>query len=151
MKDIVGPFIEALKHLIRPRRISVNYPDEYRRIPENYRGVIIFEKVKCVGCRQCCKICPAKAIDLKYIKGIYMPCIDYSKCIFCELCVDLCPTGALRYVRYQEIVVENLEVLKLDTDKLSSGYSLNIVDRSRDGREVEYVIKDRIVKSKLSK
>ncbi len=151
MKDIIGPFIEAIKHIIKPRRISINYPDEYRKIPDNYRGIILFEQVRCVGCRQCCKVCPAQAIEMIFDRGIYMPSIDYSKCIFCELCVDVCPTGALRYVRYQEIVTEDLEKLKISTRMLARGYALNIVDKSRDGREVEYRIEGQIVKSKLSK
>ncbi|NPA69263.1 MAG: NADH-quinone oxidoreductase subunit I [Crenarchaeota archaeon] len=150
MRDVIGPLIEALKHVFKPRRISVNFPDEYREIPHNYRGVIVFEREKCVGCRQCLKVCPADAIFMIYERGIYVPGIDYSRCIFCGLCADACPTGALRLVRYQEIIRESLEDLKIGPRDLSCGASLKIVDRSRDGREVRLIIEDVLKKEKVS-
>ncbi|NPB01216.1 MAG: 4Fe-4S dicluster domain-containing protein [Crenarchaeota archaeon] len=148
MKDIVGPLIEALKHVLKPRRLSVNFPDEYREIPENYRGVILFNYEKCVGCRQCVKICPADAIFMIYERGIYIPGVDYSRCIFCGLCADSCPTGALRLVRYQEIVVEKLDNLKMDPRDLFQGRSLEIVNRDRDGKEIMLIIDNVLRKGK---
>ncbi len=150
MRDIVGPFIEALKHVLRPRRLSVNFPDEYREVPHNYRGVLTFDRERCIGCRQCLKICPADAIFMIYEHGIYIPGVDYSRCIFCGLCADACPTGALRLVRYQEIVRESIDDLKIGPRELSCGKSLEVVDRSRDGREVRLMIGDLLRKVKVS-
>ncbi len=150
MRDVIGPLIEALKHIIRPRRLSVNFPDEYREIPDNYRGVILFSREKCVGCRQCMKVCPAEAIFMIYESGIYIPGIDYSRCIFCGFCADACPTGALRLVRYQEIVRESLEDLRVGPRELARGVSLSLVDKSRDGKEVRLIIGSVLRKQKLS-
>ncbi|NPA23347.1 MAG: NADH-quinone oxidoreductase subunit I [Crenarchaeota archaeon] len=150
MREFIGPLIEALKHIVRPRRISVNFPDEYREIPSNYRGVLTFSRDRCVGCRQCMRICPADAIFMMYESGIYVPGVDYSRCIFCGLCADSCPTGALRMVRYQELAVEDLSGLKLSPRDLSRGRSLMIVDRSRDGKEVRLVLGHVLRKEKLS-
>lgn len=46
---------------------------------------------KCIGCRKCHDICPAKAITMK--KG--KPSIDRDKCIRCFCCQEFCPKGAL--------------------------------------------------------
>jgi NADP-reducing hydrogenase subunit HndC len=43
---------------------------------------------KCIGCRQCLKICPVNAIqgDLKYIH-----IVDQKRCIKCGQCLEVCP------------------------------------------------------------
>ncbi|MBQ7671191.1 MAG: DUF362 domain-containing protein [Clostridia bacterium] len=50
---------------------------------------------KCVGCRKCEGICPAKAITMKRSK----PKIDRSVCIRCFCCQEFCPKGALKVHR----------------------------------------------------
>ncbi len=50
---------------------------------------------ECVGCRECYKICPAKAITMKNGK----PVIDRKACIRCFCCQEFCPKGALKVKR----------------------------------------------------
>lgn len=50
---------------------------------------------ECVGCRECYKICPAKAIVMVAGK----PKIDRKKCIKCFCCQEFCPKGALKVKR----------------------------------------------------
>ncbi len=50
---------------------------------------------ECVGCKECFKICPAKAITM--VKG--KPKIDRKKCIKCFCCQEFCPKGALKVKR----------------------------------------------------
>ena len=50
---------------------------------------------KCVGCKKCFEICPAKAITMKKNK----PSIDRKKCIRCFCCQEFCPKGALKVHR----------------------------------------------------
>ncbi len=52
-------------------------------------------KSDCIGCRECEKICPAKAISMTDRK----PVIDRSKCIRCFCCQEFCPKGAMRVHR----------------------------------------------------
>lgn len=54
-----------------------------------YSPVVI--KGKCVGCAQCGRICPAKAIEMR--DGL--PVIDRDACINCFCCVELCPEKAM--------------------------------------------------------
>lgn len=52
-------------------------------------------KHKCVGCGECFRICPAKAIEMKN----NLPVIDRSKCIYCFCCQEFCPEGAMHVKR----------------------------------------------------
>ena len=53
------------------------------------------DKRKCIGCRKCADVCPAKVITMK--NGI--PEIDRSKCITCFCCQEFCPVGAMKVHR----------------------------------------------------
>ena len=55
----------------------------------------VLKKDECVGCRECFKICPAKAIEMK--KG--KPVIHRKDCIRCFCCQEFCPKGALKVRR----------------------------------------------------
>ena len=52
-------------------------------------------KHKCIGCGECFRICPAKAIEMKN----NLPVIDRSKCIYCFCCQEFCPKGAMEVKR----------------------------------------------------
>lgn len=52
-------------------------------------------KRKCIGCEECFRICPAKAIQMKN----RLPVIDRSKCIYCFCCQEFCPEGAMHVKR----------------------------------------------------
>lgn len=52
-------------------------------------------KKECIGCRECYKICPAKAIEMK--NGF--PIIDRKKCICCFCCQEFCHKGAMKVHR----------------------------------------------------
>ncbi|HWQ58900.1 MAG TPA: DUF362 domain-containing protein [Clostridia bacterium] len=49
----------------------------------------------CVGCAECARLCPAKAIRIKN----RLPAIDYQRCIRCFCCQEFCPKGAMRVHR----------------------------------------------------
>ena len=53
------------------------------------------DRKKCIGCKECAKICPAKVITMK--NGI--PVIDRKACITCFCCQEFCPVGAMKVHR----------------------------------------------------
>jgi len=55
----------------------------------------VLVKHECVGCAECEKICPAKAIVMRD----RLPIIDRKSCIRCFCCQEFCPKGAMQVKR----------------------------------------------------
>jgi len=51
----------------------------------------VIDEQECVGCGECEKACPVKAIELKDNKSV----IDGVKCIGCATCIAVCPSSAI--------------------------------------------------------
>lgn len=63
--------------------------------PESQTAIptLLYQKKKCIQCKQCTTVCPVKAISFEdAAEGIK---IDRTKCEACFRCVDDCPSGAL--------------------------------------------------------
>ncbi|WP_048084942.1 4Fe-4S binding protein [Archaeoglobus profundus] len=106
LKGHINAIFEAVKEVVRPSTITVQYPKEIR-FYENIRGYIQVEAISCLGCARCARICPANAIIMKNVNGRYYPTIDFGKCIFCHFCIDVCPTGALRNTTVHDLAFNN--------------------------------------------
>lgn len=65
------------------------------------------KKRLCVGCGECARMCPAKAIKMKNKK----PHINREKCIRCFCCQEFCPRAAM--VAHRPLAAKALNKLKL--------------------------------------
>ena len=132
---------EVLKNF-RRKPATICYPYVKTKIADKFRGKIVFEPEKCVGCRLCIKDCPAKAIDIipiepetfsftynsiltgqkakisipKFAKRTFICTIDLSRCIYCAQCVDSCPRKAL-------YSTQEFELADLTKDQLTMVYA----------------------------
>ncbi|ANF22455.1 4Fe-4S dicluster domain-containing protein [Thermococcus piezophilus] len=92
-------------------------------VPENFRGRLIYDVDKCVGCRMCVTVCPAGVFV--YLPEVRKVTLWTGRCVFCSQCVDVCPTNALKmsdefllasYDKYDEKFIwfkeEEIEELK---------------------------------------
>ncbi len=63
------------------------------KTPPHFRGKIVYEKEKCIGCKQCLRVCPSKAI--KFLEEEEKIKIYVARCTFCSQCNDICPVNCL--------------------------------------------------------
>ncbi len=82
--------VTDLMKQVQDGEVKINAPVT---VPEKFRGKIIYEREKCIGCQLCIKVCPSRAIQFipeeKKIK------IRIDRCIFCSQCNDICPVSCL--------------------------------------------------------
>ncbi|AAL81560.1 NADH-plastoquinone oxidoreductase subunit [Pyrococcus furiosus DSM 3638] len=63
-------------------------------VPEDFRGKLVYNVDKCVGCRMCVTVCPAGVFV--YLPEIRKVTLWIGRCVMCKQCVDVCPTAALQ-------------------------------------------------------
>ena len=122
-------FFELLKQFVKkpvtnlfpskfaPRSITkflakgkINPPIE---VPDGFRGKLVYDIDKCIGCGACERVCPAHAIEMVGEPGPGRKVVHYAgRCCFCGQCVDVCPVKCLEMSK---------EFLLADTDNYSSG------------------------------
>ena len=109
LPQILGGLWITLKHLLGTRAITVQYPEEVKELPPNYRGLHVLPgddegEIRCVACKLCEVACPTQAISIvaeaaddygiERRPKVYN--IDFMRCVFCGFCVEACPCDALR-------------------------------------------------------
>lgn len=89
------------------KKVTVQYPDQKRKLSPRTRGRIVLTKdpdgkERCVACYLCSAACPVGCIALQAKDGedgrrcpAYFR-INFSRCIFCGLCEEACPTYAIQ-------------------------------------------------------
>lgn len=122
---------EAIKHLTK-KPATVKYPFEKAKLYPDFRARIVFDSTKCIGCRMCMRVCPAKAIEIipaenqpqpqtgpdgKPVpaKRVFHCIMNLDRCIYCAQCVEICPKNALAYT-------QDFELAQLDRKNLRLHY-----------------------------
>jgi len=60
----VAPFLPELLRSLFKKPVTVKYPFEKDPVPKDFRGNVVFNAPKCIGCMICVNDCPAEAIDI---------------------------------------------------------------------------------------
>ena len=128
-------FGETIKSFFR-KPVTVEYPEEYRDVPENYRGRIKVYMDLCVGCTTCSLVCPnatcqMEAVDYHHPKNkrAIFPRIDVISCMYCGLCEESCPTDAIRLEK--EFPTSHVERESFDYDTWEISKDQGQVDLER--------------------
>ncbi|NWF80303.1 MAG: 4Fe-4S binding protein, partial [Chloroflexi bacterium] len=90
---------------------TMEYPEEYPKLPEAYRNmpILLYDEETghelCTSCFQCERICPPQVIHMTQAKdpatGKAVPAvaefvIEYDACMSCGFCAEVCPFDAIK-------------------------------------------------------
>jgi ferredoxin len=94
-------FIKILASNIIKGPATEAFPLAPAHTPDRYRGRIVLDPEKCVGCGVCVHVCPADAIRIAQVDGPdgkigYTYSVWHNSCCQCGSCAHFCPTGAVR-------------------------------------------------------
>ncbi|NPA04713.1 MAG: NADH-quinone oxidoreductase subunit I [Crenarchaeota archaeon] len=112
----IDAIVTGFKHLRYPP-LTLSYPEAVEERPPGYRGFILYEPEKCLGCGLCAQICPARAIKMHVQGRKRRPGYSMARCIFCGLCVDICPAEALEPSSIHDEAFEVVEHMELDPEE----------------------------------
>ena len=130
----------AMVESVYPKTVTTQYPRERKKMPDNFRGYILFEVDKCISCFQCAFVCPANAVRAKEApNGRYYPTIDYAKCIFCHFCIDSCSGGALKTTKIHDVAYKDMDEMLTLTEEMIEPPEIIREDK----KSVEYLIDEK--------
>lgn len=105
MTDIFRGLILATENFFKPK-VTINYPFEKGPLSPRFRGEHALRRYpngeeRCIACKLCEAVCPAKAITIEAeerpdgSRRTTEYSIDMTKCIFCGFCQEACPVDAI--------------------------------------------------------
>jgi NADH-quinone oxidoreductase subunit I len=141
MSQIAVGMKVTLNHLIFKKKVTVQYPDEKRKLRvENYRGVHRLNRdpdgrVACVACFMCATACPANCIHIVADESPWPDRerypqqfdIDELRCIYCGMCEEACPVDAIELTTEYDMVGRTRDEMIFDKEEL-----LAIYDKTKD-------------------
>ena len=129
LREFVSATIMAMRYFFAPKA-TVNYPFEKGPVSPRFRGEHALRRYpngeeRCIACKLCEAICPAKAITIEAgprrndgTRRTTRYDIDMVKCIYCGFCQEACPVDAIVETRLHEYHMENRGENIMTKDKL---------------------------------
>ena len=130
----------TLKHLLRHKHNTQQYPEEQREPWPGYRGEHRLTRdeegrEKCTACMLCATACPAHCIHIEAEESPWADRetypvkfdIDELRCIYCGMCEEACPVDAIELTSLYNLTGRSREEMIFDKEKL-----LSVFDETKD-------------------
>jgi formate hydrogenlyase subunit 6/NADH:ubiquinone oxidoreductase subunit I len=115
MTKKTGRMLPEALHSLLKKPATTGYPFVKAERPDHYRGRLVFDASKCIGCRLCMRDCPSNAIEIvKVGEKQFRAIVRLDKCIYCAQCCDSCVKGALSTTKEFELANFKRDALKVD-------------------------------------
>ena len=112
-KSRVSPMLRRAVSHIFTKPATTKYPFVKPTLPEDFRGLQVFDINLCVSCGLCSRDCPAKAIEMVEVEGKRRPSFKLDQCIFCYQCAESCPRNAIKSSVFYELATTDKSSLVL--------------------------------------
>ena len=110
-------FLSKLKEALiclRAGKVTLPYPLAPLEAPEGFRGRVVLDVNKCIGCGGCAEVCPTRLIrnsDPSQAKRVLE--FDLERCVSCGRCEEVCPEGAIKLSREFETATTDNRQLRM--------------------------------------
>ncbi|MCU0236088.1 MAG: 4Fe-4S binding protein [Acidobacteria bacterium] len=112
-----APFLPELLRSLFKKPVTVVYPFQKEAVAAGFRGTVVFDPAKCIGCNICVNDCPAEAIDIIRVSETekkFKMILHNDRCIHCAQCVDSCPTKTYHMDLEYEVAAFSRHNLKIE-------------------------------------
>jgi hydrogenase-4 component H len=99
---------------IKAGRVTLPYPFAPRVPEDGFRGQIVVDAEKCIGCAGCAEVCPPRLIDVTDVtpeKRVLE--FHLARCTYCARCAEVCPEEAITVTKEFETATNTTDDLEM--------------------------------------
>ncbi|HUT75697.1 MAG TPA: 4Fe-4S dicluster domain-containing protein [Armatimonadota bacterium] len=99
---------------LRAGKVTLPYPLVPMESPEGFRGRVVIDVNRCIGCGGCAEVCPTRLIrvsDPSPEKRVLE--LELERCVHCGRCEEVCPEQAITLTREFETATNDSHQLRI--------------------------------------